>query len=214
MARVCKLKHKTLPSSFCGFVSKHNQNFSSANVQGAGDRFIVVVAIRQTELFVSVRWDPFDCSAAALRSHIFTCLPNKQCKFDPLSQETVSVVTHNHCPAPQQWSWNCCYVSLERVSMLSLIFAFQNPVVTPLSIHSLVPGVTCHVQLIRLKRWPVCFKGVCSLSLPHTRLPARLCCLSTVGDALNKQTKIMSPVLFVIVYYTWILLWLFQSRLW
>lgn len=173
-----------------------------------------MVPIRQTELFVSVRWDPFDCSAAARRSHIFTCLPNKQCKFGPLSQETVSVVTHNHCPAPQQWSWNCCYVSLERVSMLSLIFAFQNPLATPLFIHCLVPGVTCHVQLIRLKRWRVCFKGVCCLSLPHTRLPARLCRLSTVGDALDKQAKIMSPVLVVIVYYTWILLGLFQSRLW
>lgn len=32
------------------------------------------------------------------------------------------------------------------------------------------------------------FKGVCCLSLPHSRLPARLCRLSTVGDALNKQT--------------------------
>lgn len=53
--------------------------------------------------------------------------------------------------------------------MLSLIFAFQNPVATPLFIHSLVPGVTCHVQLIRLKRWRVCFKGVCCL--PHIRGP-------------------------------------------
>lgn len=136
------------------------------------------------------RWDRFDCSAAARRSHIFTCLPNKQCKCDPLPQETVSVVTHNHCPAPQQWSWNCCYVSLERVSMLSLIFAFQNPVATPLSIHSLIPGVTCHAQLIRLERWPVCFKGVCCLSLPHTRPPAA-CIVSAllVMRWTNKQKQ-------------------------